>query len=111
MILPFPSLYRYTPGPRGKRAACSRRALTDGCFRCGENYNKSMSRWRISTALPLAAWAMLGAGLAVAQDAASSNGLPPPLVPKTEMPPEEDKTNAPRTYTFNPVESQHMVVV
>lgn len=75
-----------------------------------------MSRWRISTALLLAAWVLLlvgvlGAGLAVAQDGASSNGLPPPLVPKTEMPPEEDKTNAPRVFTFNPVESQHMVTV
>ena len=59
----------------------------------------------------MTAWLVLGAGLVAAQDAASSNGLPPPLVPKTEMPPEEDKTNAPRVYTFNPVESQHMVAV
>ncbi len=46
-----------------------------------------------------------------AQESASPYGLPPALVPKTEMPPEEDKTNAPRTYTFNPVQSQHDVTI
>jgi tetratricopeptide (TPR) repeat protein len=48
---------------------------------------------------------------AAEQDTASSYGLPAPLVPKSEMPPEEDKSNAPRVYTFNPVQSQHDVTI
>lgn len=55
-----------------------------------------MSRWRITLGLFL-----LVAGSAVAQ-------LPP--VPAPEMPPEEDTTNAPKVYSFNPVQSQHEVV-
>jgi tetratricopeptide (TPR) repeat protein len=44
-------------------------------------------------------------------ETASPYGLPAPLVPKTEMPPEEDKSNAPRVFSFNPVQSQHDVTI
>ena len=41
--------------------------------------------------------------------------LPPPFKQKdpdkSEMPPEEDKTNAPRTYNFNPVQSKKEVEI
>ena len=54
----------------------------------------------------------------------SPYGLPPPFkpkadtkdsateetaIPKSEMPPEEDKTNAPKVFSFNPVQSQREV--
>jgi tetratricopeptide (TPR) repeat protein len=32
--------------------------------------------------------------------------LPPPLVPKTELPPDEDQTNAVEKFSFNPVQSK-----
>src|SRR3569623_1292122 len=32
--------------------------------------------------------------------------LPPPLVPKTELPPDEDKSNAVEKFSFNPVQSK-----
>jgi tetratricopeptide (TPR) repeat protein len=32
--------------------------------------------------------------------------LPPPLVPKTELPPDEDKANAVEKFSFNPVQSK-----
>jgi tetratricopeptide (TPR) repeat protein len=32
--------------------------------------------------------------------------LPPPLVPKTELPPDEDKMNAVEKFSFNPVQSK-----
>ena len=51
---------------------------------------------------------MMAGALAMAQNTGSS-GLPPPLVPKTEMPPEEDKSDAPKEYSFNPVQSQREV--
>jgi tetratricopeptide (TPR) repeat protein len=85
-----------------------------------------MSRWRIAGGLGL-----LAVGLAVAQtpaagqDTSSPFGLPPPFVPKAdapaekkaaapadktvdkpEMPPEEDKSDAPTVFSFNPVQSQ-----
>lgn len=38
------------------------------------------------------------------------NGLPPPLVPKSELPPEEDKTaDLTEKFSFNPVQSQREV--
>jgi tetratricopeptide (TPR) repeat protein len=77
-----------------------------------------MSRWRMATA-----FCLLTAGVAVAQTATPSDtsspfGLPPPYqpkpaseatIPKSEMPPEEDKTDAPKTFSFNPVQSQKEV--
>jgi tetratricopeptide (TPR) repeat protein len=75
---------------------------------------------------------MLTTGLVVAQTPASEDntpspfGLPPPFkpkaetpkpeksepdIPKAEMPPEEDKTDAPKVYSFNPVQSQREVEV
>jgi len=72
-----------------------------------------MSRWRISAGLCL-----LAAGLAIAQTSDRSDGLPPPFEPKaaappdkSEMPPEEDKTDAPKVYSFNPVQSQSDVAI
>jgi tetratricopeptide (TPR) repeat protein len=79
---------------------------------------------------------MLTAGLAVAQDGATSSpyGLPPPFTPKKEvpaadaakpdaakadtatdipadeMPPEEDKSDAPKVFSFNPVQSKREVI-
>jgi tetratricopeptide (TPR) repeat protein len=72
---------------------------------------------------------MLSAGLAAAQTSPQENtspyGLPPPFTPKaetppekakpetpvdkSEMPPEEDTSDAPKVFTFNPVESKIMV--
>jgi tetratricopeptide (TPR) repeat protein len=52
---------------------------------------------------------------AAAQDSSNPFGLPPPYKAKdpdkSEMPPEEDKTNAPRTYSFNPVQSKKEVEI
>ena len=83
-----------------------------------------MSRGRIAAIL-----AVLVAGFAVAQttdsapvkgdapaagqDSSSPIALPPPFKQKdpdkSEMPPDEDKTNAPRIYSFNPVQSKKEV--
>jgi tetratricopeptide (TPR) repeat protein len=95
-----------------------------------------MSRWQIAAGL-----CMLSAAMAFAQTLPSSDGksaptdsgqespfgLPPPFKPnpeaqpdkpkvdtqvdKSEMPPEEDKTGSPQVFTFNPVQSQHDVVI
>jgi tetratricopeptide (TPR) repeat protein len=67
---------------------------------------------------------------ATTQDTPSPYGLPPPFkpqadapvgsatpkntapgadIPKGEMPPEEDKSDAPKTFSFNPVQSQREV--
>src|ERR1700691_1144696 len=86
MILPPASLYRYTPGARGKSAACSRSWLT-GQVR--GNYTKSMSCGQMAAVL----W-MLAIGLAVAQP-----------------PPEEDKSLATQVFSFNPVQSEHEVAI
>ena len=71
-----------------------------------------MSCGRISASFFVSALLLFAALDVVAQapPAADANGLPPALVPKTEMPPEEDKTNAPRTFSFNPVQSQAEVL-
>jgi tetratricopeptide (TPR) repeat protein len=78
-----------------------------------------MSRWFIAVGLT-----GLMAGWLAAQD--SPYGLPPPFTPKAEtpadkktetaadkaeMPPEEDKSNAPMVYSFNPVQSNHDVMI
>jgi tetratricopeptide (TPR) repeat protein len=66
-----------------------------------------MSRWRIAAGLCL-----LTAALAIAQSSGSSDSgsaAPAPPTPKTEMPPEEDKTDAPKVFSFNPVQSQREV--
>ena len=78
-----------------------------------------MSRWVIAAGL-----LGLMAGWSAAQDSPSPYGLPPPFTPKAEtpadkkaetaaekaeLPPEEDKSNAPTVYSFNPVQSQREV--
>jgi tetratricopeptide (TPR) repeat protein len=75
---------------------------------------------------------LLAAGIMAAQTEAPASGdtnsspfgLPPPFkpkadgpkpeasetaIPKSEMPPEEDKTDAPKVFSFNPVQSQREV--
>ena len=63
-----------------------------------------MSRGRFAAQFAIAAALLPGAGAMLAQT--DANGLPPALVPKTELPPDEDKTNAPETFSFNPVQSE-----
>ena len=58
-----------------------------------------MSRGRICATLIVAAGLFPAARTVLGQ-------LPPPLVPKTELPPDEDKTNAVETFSFNPVQSK-----
>lgn len=81
-----------------------------------------MSRGLIAT-LIATGFCLLAAGLAGAQDNPSPYGLPPPFAPKadapkadtkvteppidkSELPPEEDKSDAPKVFSFNPVQSQ-----
>lgn len=66
-----------------------------------------MSRGRIFAQLAIAIALMPGARAVWAQT--DANGLPPALTPKLELPPEEDKTTAPETFSFNPVQSQREV--
>ena len=101
----------------------------------GRNYNKSMSRWAIGFGLLvlITGWT---AGPATAQDSTQEStspfGLPPPYKPpvetpkadapagktekkeaavdKSELPPEEDKSDAPKEFTFNPVQSQKQIL-
>jgi tetratricopeptide (TPR) repeat protein len=64
-----------------------------------------MSRGRICATLLVAAGLFPAAKTVLGQ--LDSNGLPPPLVPKTQLPPDEDKANAPQeTFSFNPVQSK-----
>lgn len=81
-----------------------------------------------------AGFCLLATGFAVAQTSGSPDaksdpppasettsspyGLPPPFqakpaseatIPKSEMPPEEDKSDAPKVFSFNPVQSQKEV--
>jgi tetratricopeptide (TPR) repeat protein len=64
-----------------------------------------MSRGRICAVLIVAAGLFPAAKTVLGQ--LDSNGLPPPLVPKAELPPDEDKKNAPEeTFSFNPVQSK-----
>ncbi|HVW07024.1 MAG TPA: tetratricopeptide repeat protein [Bryobacteraceae bacterium] len=66
-----------------------------------------MSRGRICAVLMVASALSPAAKTVLGQT--ESNGLPPPLVPKTELPPDEDQKVTPRTYSFNPVQSQREV--
>ncbi|HVY92174.1 MAG TPA: tetratricopeptide repeat protein [Bryobacteraceae bacterium] len=63
-----------------------------------------MSRGRICATLIVAAALFPAAKTVLGQT--DANGLPPPLVPKTELPPDEDQKTAPETFSFNPVQSQ-----
>ena len=58
-----------------------------------------MSRGRICAVLIVAAGLFPAAKTMLGQ-------LPPPLVPKTELPPDEDKANAVEKFSFNPVQSK-----
>jgi tetratricopeptide (TPR) repeat protein len=58
-----------------------------------------MSRGRICATLIIAAGLFPAAKTVLGQ-------LPPPLVPKTELPPDEDKVNAVEKFSFNPVQSK-----
>ncbi|HEU5021833.1 MAG TPA: tetratricopeptide repeat protein [Bryobacteraceae bacterium] len=58
-----------------------------------------MSRGRICAVLIVAAGLFPAAKTVFGQ-------LPPPLVPKTELPPDEDKANAVEKFSFNPVQSK-----
>ena len=88
----------------------------------------------LSTAMAFAQTSPLSDGKSAPTDSGQESpfGLPPPFKPapdksnpetppdkskketqvdKSEMPPEEDKTGAPQVFTFNPVQSQHDVVI
>ena len=95
-----------------------------------------MSRWRFAAGLCLLAAALAVAQTTGSPDSKSDTpasgetnsspyGLPPPFqppadtkkpaaseteVPKSEMPPEEDKSDAPKEFTFNQVQSQKQIL-
>lgn len=94
-----------------------------------------MSSWRVAAGLCLLAAGLAVAQTAGSSDSqseapasgettSSPYGLPPPFkpkadtkkpeasetnIPKSEMPPEEDKSDAPKVFSFNPVQSQREV--
>jgi tetratricopeptide (TPR) repeat protein len=86
-----------------------------------------MSSWRIAAGLCVLTAALSwgqtarssddkNAAPAPDQESTSPYGLPPPFQPKadapvdkSEMPPEEDKRDAPKVFSFNPVQSQREV--
>jgi tetratricopeptide (TPR) repeat protein len=63
-----------------------------------------MSRGRICASLIVAAALLPAAKTVLGQT--DANGLPPPLVPKVELPPDEAKTTTEEKFSFNPVQSK-----
>ncbi len=57
-------------------------------------------------------WLVLGAfAVAVASAQQAPSPPPPPASDQTQLPPEEDKTEVPKQYAFNPLQSKKEVTV